>query len=47
MNDHTPRGLFVDTKRQVPFVGDHENNKLLSKVSPAFAKLEELNTLMN
>ena len=36
----------MDGKREVTFVGDNENNDQLAKLSPAFAKLEELNTLM-
>ena len=34
---------FVDVKKEVPFVGQLDDNTNLSKLAPNFQKLEELN----
>ena len=33
---------FIDTKKEVPFIGDFEDNPRLAKMTPSFKKMEEL-----
>ena len=33
---------FIDSKKEVPFIGDFEDNPTLMKLAPSFMRLDEL-----
>ena len=37
-----PSDDFIDNKKEVPFIGDFEDNPTLVKLSPSFLRLNEL-----
>ena len=40
--EHNNHDDFTDTKKEVPFIGDFEDNPSLMKLSPSFMRLDEL-----